>query len=98
MNLNTAFEKLFTKHGSHSAAASAIGYTTEHYRAIRNGRVKVSQRVAQYIILKAAELSPVPAAAPGAACAIQMLGLRKKVAKEMDDVLSRVQDKDKGAE
>ncbi len=34
----------------------------------------------------------------GAACAIQMLGLRKKVAKEMEDVLSRVQDKDKGAE
>ena len=34
----------------------------------------------------------------GAACAIQMLGLRKKVAKEMDDVLFRVQHKDKGEE
>ena len=53
MNLNTAFEELAAKYGSHSAAADAIGYTTEHYRAIRNGRVKVSQRVAQFIILKA---------------------------------------------
>ena len=36
----------------------------------------------------------------GAVCAIQMLGLRKRVAKEMDDVLARVQhkSKDKGAE
>ena len=69
MNLNTAFEELATKHGSHSAAATAIGYTTEHYRAIRNGRVKVSQRVAQFIILKAQEVAPQqppqPSEAPG---------------------------------
>ena len=67
MNLNTAFEELAEKHGSHSAAASAIGYTAEHYRAIRNGRVKVSQRVAQYIILKASEaISPAQPAANAA--------------------------------
>ena len=73
MNLNTAFTELAAKHGSHSAAAIALGYTVEHYRAIRNGRVKVSLRAENFILLKAQEAtleeSPPPGdpAAPGCA-------------------------------
>lgn len=66
MNLKTAFEKLADIHGNHSAAAVALGYTLEHYRAMRNGRVKIPQRTADYIILKASELEPSPSPTPPA--------------------------------
>ena len=66
MNISEAFALLKKKHGTHTAASSAIGLSPVHYRAMRNGRVNIPQRTADYIILKATELSPVPAAAPGA--------------------------------
>ena len=67
MNLRTAFENLAMAHGNHSAVAIFLGYTVEHYRALRNGRVNIPQRTADYIILKASELEPGPEPASGSA-------------------------------
>lgn len=58
--LVTAFEALLKKHGSHRQAAKVLRITSDHYRKMRNGRVKIPQRTADYIILKASELEPSP--------------------------------------
>lgn len=55
MDIQTAFENLARVYGSHSSAAAAIGFARDHYRAMRNGRVSIPQRTAEYIILKANE-------------------------------------------
>lgn len=62
MTIQEAFEKLEQKYGNHSAAATALGYTPEHYRAIRNGRSPVPERVQNSIIAiaRVSENSPEP--------------------------------------
>lgn len=54
-DLLNAFAILLTHYGSHCAVARSIGLTQDHYRAMRNGRVNIPQRTADYIILKAQE-------------------------------------------
>lgn len=56
MTLQEAFEKLAAKYGTHKNAALALGYTPEHYRALRNGRSPVPERMMGTII-KAAEVA-----------------------------------------
>ena len=65
-DLLNAFEALRVHYGSHCAAARNIGIAQDHYRAMRNGRVKIPQRTADYIILKASELESGPALTPPA--------------------------------
>ena len=55
MDLATAFLILKGRFKNHSAAASALGMTRDHYRALRNGRAHIPTRTAEYIILKAQE-------------------------------------------
>lgn len=55
-DLLNAFTTLLAHHGSHCAVARSIGLTQDHYRAMRNGRVNIPQRTADYIILKASEV------------------------------------------
>ena len=54
-HLQKAFCSLRQKLGSHSAAARTLGINRDHYCAMRNGRVNIPQRTADYIILKAQE-------------------------------------------
>jgi hypothetical protein len=51
MNTQQAFQALEKKFGSHSAAARALGYTPGHYRAIRNGRIKPSDKFKKIVEL-----------------------------------------------
>jgi len=44
MNFQEAFKKLEQWHGDHKRVAEAIGYTPEHYRAMRNGRYPMGVR------------------------------------------------------
>lgn len=62
--LQDAFGTLRQKLGSHSTAAQTLGINRDHYCAMRNGRVKIPQRTADYIILKASELEPSPSPSP----------------------------------
>ncbi|MFI3272331.1 MAG: hypothetical protein R3Y11_09575 [Pseudomonadota bacterium] len=50
MTLKDAFTALVKQYGTHSAAAIALGYTPEHYRALRNGRVRMPSRTTSIII------------------------------------------------
>lgn len=52
-HLEKAFADLLQKYGSHSHAAKCLGIAPDHYRKMRNGRVNIPQRTADYIILKA---------------------------------------------
>ncbi len=63
-HLQKAFCSLRQKLGSHSAAARTLGINRDHYCAMRNGRVNIPQRTADYIILKASELESGPAVVP----------------------------------
>ncbi len=49
ISLTEAFQFLHEKHGTHTAAAKAVGLTREHYRAIRNGKYTPPKRTADYI-------------------------------------------------
>lgn len=60
MNIPNAFKTLKAHFKSHSAAALALGFTKDHYRALRNGRANIPQRTAEYILLKAAEVEALP--------------------------------------
>lgn len=62
--LQKAFCSLRQKLNSHGAAARTLGISRDHYCAIRNGRVNIPQRTADYIILKASELDPCLASPP----------------------------------
>ena len=42
---------------SHSKAASTLGFSRDHYRALRNGRVRIPARTVEYIMLKAREVA-----------------------------------------
>lgn len=64
MNLHTAFSILKAHFKNHSAVANSLGFTKDHYRAMRNGRVNIPQRTADYIILKASELETCPSSTP----------------------------------
>lgn len=64
--LNSAFGILKDKLGTHGAAANFLGMTRDHYCALRNGRVPIPQRTAEYIILKASEIDAVSCATPAA--------------------------------
>jgi len=57
--LHRAFTTLVNTYGSHGVAATELGISRDHYCAIRNGRVNIPQRTAEYIILKASELETV---------------------------------------
>ena len=54
-DLLNAFAILLSHYGSHCAVARSIGIAQDHYRAMRNRRVNIPQRTADYIILKAQE-------------------------------------------
>lgn len=53
MELSMAFQILKSRFKTHTAAADALGLTKDHYRALRNGRVAMPKRTADFIILKA---------------------------------------------
>ncbi len=55
MTIREAFEALRKKHGSHSAAARALSINISYYRDIRNGRAKLTERMKELLLLKAAE-------------------------------------------
>ncbi len=55
-SLKNAFEILCRRFGNHGKAAKALGFTRDHYCALRNGRAKIPRRTAEYILLKANEL------------------------------------------
>lgn len=59
MNLATAFFVLKAHYKNHTAVAASLGFNKDHYRAMRNGRVPIPQRTAEYIILKASEIDAV---------------------------------------
>ena len=54
-DLGKAFEILLKKHGSHCKSAKVLKISHDHYRKMRNGRVNIPKRTADYIILKASE-------------------------------------------
>lgn len=53
--LSDAFNILRLAYKTHCDAARHLGINRDHYRAMRNGRVNIPQRTADYIILKAQE-------------------------------------------
>lgn len=57
MELSTAFNALHKFYGTHSGAARAIKISIPYYRDLRNGRVSIPPRTAEYIIMKAEEAS-----------------------------------------
>ena len=69
MNIEQAFSVLRERLGTDRMCASHIGVTPQHYNAMKNGRVSIPQRTADYIIMKASELEsfPVPPAHAAAA-------------------------------
>lgn len=67
MNIQDAFTTLAQFYGSHSMAASELGFSRDHYRAMRNGRANVPARTANLILLKAQELQAPPATSPAPA-------------------------------
>lgn len=56
-DLQSSFYILKNFLGNHGAVAKYLGISRDHYCAIRNGRVHVPRRTAEYIILKAQEAS-----------------------------------------
>lgn len=64
MEISDAFATLKERFGNHSLAATHLGMTPEHYRALRNGRAHIKKSTADLIILKAmtaAQDGPAPA-------------------------------------
>lgn len=53
MDIQEAITTLKRVFGSYSATARFLGITPIHYRALRNGRVTMPKRTADFIILKA---------------------------------------------
>ena len=56
MNRNEAIEILKAHFGNHSKVAAALHVSVPHYRNIRNGRVKMTERFEELLILKASLL------------------------------------------
>lgn len=57
MTLSDAYDHLRKHLGTHGAAAKYLGMTEDHYNALRNGRANMPKRTADYILMKAQELS-----------------------------------------
>lgn len=57
MTLIEAYTLLRSRFGTHGAAAKYLGLTEQHYNALRNGRVSIPPRTAEYIRLKAQEVA-----------------------------------------
>lgn len=57
MDIQRAFQIIKIFYGSHSKAASTLGFSRDHYRALRNGRVRIPARTVEYIMLKAREVA-----------------------------------------
>lgn len=71
LTLPDAYARLRDHFGTHGAAAKYLGMTEQHYNALRNGRANMSLRTADYILMKAQEVTEhtippaQPAGAPG---------------------------------
>lgn len=48
MDIQRAFQIIKIFYGSHSKAASTLGFSRDHYRALRNGRVRIPARTVEY--------------------------------------------------
>lgn len=57
MILSEAYSRLREHFGSHGAAAKYLGLTEQHYNALRSGRANMPKRTADYILMKAQDLS-----------------------------------------
>lgn len=57
LTLPDAYARLRDHFGTHGAAAKHLGITEQHYNALRNGRANMSNRTADYILLKAQEIT-----------------------------------------
>ena len=66
MDIKKAFSVLRERLGPDRACAGHVGVSPQHYEAMRNGRVNIPQRTADYIILKASELESGPVPTPPA--------------------------------
>jgi hypothetical protein len=62
MDIGKAFAVLRDRLGSDRVCASFVGVSPQHYEAMRNKRVNIPRRTADYIILKALELEIKPPA------------------------------------
>ena len=69
LTLPDAYARLREHFGTHGAAAKHLGMTEQHYNALRNGRANMSIRTADYILLKAQEVTdhPIPPPQPAEA-------------------------------
>lgn len=65
MELTEAYFLLHAHFGNYQAVADYLGMTSQHLCALRNGRARMSPRTAEYILLKARELSDQPPLSPG---------------------------------
>lgn len=70
MDIKQAFSVLREHLGPDRACASLVGVKPQHYEAMRNGRVNIPARTADYIILKASGLKacPLPVSQAEPAC------------------------------
>ena len=57
LTLPDAYARLRDHFGTHGAAAKHLGITEQHYNALRNGRANMSIRTADYILMKAQEIT-----------------------------------------
>ena len=66
LTLPDAYALLRDHFGTHGAAAKHLGITEQHYNALRNGRANMSIRTADYILMKAQEITEhtIPLAQP----------------------------------
>lgn len=55
-DLQSAFEVLRGKYGSHDAAARNLDIGRDHYRAMRNGRVPITKKNERYILSEAEKI------------------------------------------
>ena len=67
LTLPEAYARLREHFGTHGAAAKHLGMTEQHYNALRNGRANMSIRTADYILLKAQEVTDHPIPPPPSA-------------------------------
>lgn len=67
-SLQNALDQLLRSYGSHCEATRAIGIDPGHYRKMRNERVDIPQRIADYITLKESEVKNLIAMNGGGEC------------------------------
>jgi plasmid maintenance system antidote protein VapI len=54
--MQAVFEKLRAAHGTHSAAARALGIEPSYYRALRHGRRPLTKRMEEFLRMKVSAL------------------------------------------